>query len=496
MILASALLAGLIWASPVDVGAGSVDGWIELSYDPTTRDEAIWRLRSHLERAPDDERARHALARALAWSGHLDDALGHYDRLQMHAEGERAQQLQRERLEILAWKGETRTATRGYRALVDEDPQDVDARIGLARSLRWRGRPLAGRWHVRRAQDLDPGRADVREELAWSYAAVGLRHGAKRALGEGPPSDELGERLRRIGRSSTGAMVAASGNSFGIHRIAPRARTRIRLPFDLDLHLGAGATWLQQDTEEQTRGVAGAAFVAAVERLELRVGAGVHAATGYAAPDGHAVVTVHALDELHLSVGYRRHPLLESALPEAIDESAYHTAGVGGAQVLAEAIAVDLDRLDIGLDVLPAPWIYAYGRGTRLWVDDGNRGFTVSTGTGVDVFGYWARWPVRLFARWDIYMAGFDETSTAYFAPGFLDVHSVGPELRVSAWKLTASAAAGGTFPLVAFGARGYFAGGGLDLHWDRVSLGLRGDYRADAFYDQWRGWLSFDVAY
>ena len=42
-----------------------------------------------------------------------------------------------------------------------------------------------------------------------------------------------------------------------------------------------------------------------------------------------------------------------------------------------------------------------------LRVNDGNLGFTVSTGTGVNVIGWAKSFPIGLFARWDTYWMGF-----------------------------------------------------------------------------------------
>jgi hypothetical protein len=475
---------------------GATEGAVLLTYDPEQRGLGIVRLQERLGEHPEDRHARHALARALAWSGRHDEALAHYDQLLEDAPAAEARTLLLERLEVLTWKGETRQAMLGYRSMLATRPHDVDARLGLARALRWSGRPLAGRWHARKASRLAADERAAREELAWSYAAAGEPAAARRILGETPPSEELAHSLGALQTPRVGAAVPASGNSFDIQRVALRSAIRVPLPFDLGLEIGSGMTHVRQGDVHVNYGVAGVAMSAAIDRLELRAGAGAYGATDHHGVDGHARATVHVVDELQVGLGYRHRPFLENATPESTGEPTYHGAGVGPTQVLAETLDLQLDQITASLNALPRSWVYIYGEANYMWLRDGNRGFTVSTGLGANVLGYWKTWPVSLYGRWDAFMAGFDEVRTGYFAPGFLDVHSVGLDLRARLWKLELGANGGGTFPLFAQASSGWYGGGTIALGTDRISTVIRGDYRADAFFEQWRAWLMLDVSF
>ncbi len=468
---------------------------IELTLDPQGRAQGIAVLEARLVAFPEDRADRLALARALSWSNQHDQALTHYDRLLHGANEQDREALALERLQVLAWKGRHGKAIRGYRARLRRAPADVDARLGLARALRWSGRPLAARWQARQSLVRARERDDVREELAWSYAQVGQRAATGRVLQDIVPSRELRRHLSGLARPRLGTALTGSGNSFGIYRAAPRVRARIPLPGDVMLEAAAGATYLQQGATRQTYGVAGLAAGLAIDRVELAAGAGLYLGPYYRTLDAHARATIHVVDQLHLSFGFRRRPLLEAALPGSIDESGFHGAGVGGAQILKDALPRNVHQLGGTLNVLPGRWGYLYGDAHYLWLSDKNRGFTLSSGLGVDVLGFGRPLPVGLLARWDTYMVGYDTTRTAYFAPKFLDVHSVGPELRVRVWKVELGAAAGRTFPLIATGAKGWFAGGAFGLRTRRLTTALRGEYRADAYYEQWRMWLALDLA-
>jgi len=468
---------------------------ISLTYAEERRKDGISALELWLVAHPEDRAARLALARALSWSGSYDAALAHYDRLLPGADGAERRTLAIERAQVLAWKGRFRPALQGYRALLVQDPEDVDARLGLARTLRWIGRPLAARGHARRALARAPEREDAREELAWSYAQVGQRAATGRVLEEVTPSRELRRHLTLLAKSRLATAAAGSGNSFGIYRTAPRVRARILLPGDVTLEPSAGASYMQQGETSRAYGVAGVAASVAIDRVEVAVGAGIYAGSSYVAADAHARVAVQVADPLRLAVAYRRRPFVEAALPGAVDEAGFHGAGLGGAQLLDETAPLDVDQLSATINLTPGRWAYVYGDGTYVWVSDQNRGFAVSSGFGVDALGFGRTLPVGLLARWDTYLVGYDAARAAYYAPTLLDVHSVGPELRVRAWKIDLAAGGGATFPLVVTGAKGWFTGGALGLRTRRITAALRGDYRADAYFEQWRAWIALDIA-
>ena len=138
-----------------------------------------------------------------------------------------------------------------------------------------------------------------------------------------------------------------------------------------------------------------------------------------------------AHDELTITAGARHRPFIEVADPFTMDERAFHAAGIGGAQIIEQAVGLVVDEATLAFDTTPVRWLSFYGDGHAMRISDGDLGFMASTGAAIDTIGVFGKFPVSLYARWDTYLTGFRREQPAYYSPGFFDAHSVGPEVRV-----------------------------------------------------------------
>ncbi len=402
------------------------------------------------------------------------------------------------RPDALLAQGRLAEAEEGYRSWAERSPASVDAWLGLCRILRWTGRLIESREAAARAIALAPQRADAREELARTYAAEALPSEALSSL-PGAPPDDLRTDLRRLRDVTLVLSSAASDDSNGISRIAPRLVLEVPLPADARLVVGGGmsrvgwscTTCTNTDLGHQ---LAGISLQAPAERVGWSLTYVLHQGAGVVAHEGGAALHVQAADSLGVTLAVRHRPFLETADSLATDETAFHGAGAGGAlrPDLVEWLFVNEGRMS--LQLAPARSTYAYGEARVLHATDGNDGWSVASGLGVDLVGL-ARlgWPVQLYARWDAYFTGFAESRTTYFSPSFQDGQSPGLDLRVRFGDLLSAGVEGGrtfTFFTSAQGG-GWFGGGQVALRLSSASVALHGQVRDDPWYGSRRLWLS-----
>jgi len=130
--------------------------------------------------------------------------------------------------------------------LLRRDPSELVVRLGLARALRWSGRPLSARFHARKALARVPERDDACEELARSYAQVGQRAATGLILQETTPSRELGAAGGgTFPLIAQGARGWFAGRMFGLK--TRRLTTALRGEYRVDAYYEQWRLWLAVD---------------------------------------------------------------------------------------------------------------------------------------------------------------------------------------------------------------------------------------------------------
>jgi hypothetical protein len=282
-----------------------------------------------------------------------------------------------------------------------------------------------------------------------------------------------------------------SSDSLGIIRIGPRLVGRAALLKQLELSIGGGMTYATQGATVLEDPLGAARLRWLFGRFSIDGGLAVFGKpTLVLAPSFN--IAGNLLDGFRVVVGVHHRPFIEVADALATDEQAFHNAGVGGASDLAAASTLTLNELELLVNLAPWPWLYLYADGKGMSVSDGNHGFTVATGTGINLFGVFGWWsPLQLYARWDTYLVGFRASSAAYYSPSFFDGDGVGAELRwkvVNALELSAN---GGRTLSFATGGSGWFYGAGLDLRVGSFSLQARGAMRDEIYFVSRRVWVG-----
>ncbi len=399
------------------------------------------------------------------------------------------------RLDGLVAEGRIGEAEEGYRAWVERDPGSVDALLGLCRILRWTGRPLESRALASRAVALAPGRTDTREELARTYVAEALPEEANESLAGAAPQDVRSD-LSRLRRVSVVVSSAASDDTNGVGRVAPRIAVEVPLPSDVRLTVGAGMSALR--SPDVVHQLVGASVQVPFEHVTWKAAYVLHEGAGTLAHEGEAAVQVRPIDALGATLSVRRRPLIETADSLATDESAFHGAGAGGALDPAAAQWIFVDEARLALQIAPLRFMYAYGEGRAMLIDDGNHSWSVASGVGLDLIALAGmRAPMQLYARWDAYFTGFASPRTAYFSPASLDGQSPGLDLRVRfADAISAGVEVGRTFSLSGATGGGWFGGGQLAVQASTVSLALHGQIRDDPWYGSRRLWLAVRTSF
>lgn len=488
----SILLLLALTCTPVAAGAEGdpVAAAIQDTYQPETRARGIAALQDIVAASP-DPRARLALARALSWDGRQEEALVHYQALAADPPPGEETAVERERLQIVLWQGRLGAAEDGFERLVERAPREPAGWIGLAQARRWQGRPLAALEAAERAAVLAPEEPDARAELADAYLDLGMPYRAREALGAGA-DDERARRIARARRPVASASTSVAADSFGITRIAPRARVEATLPLDLHIAAGGGASDFRADAASLQYRIAAAEL--AVRRARVAVQGWFAAFQGeddLLLTAGGGSLRWRAGDRLSTTLRAHRRPLLEAGDPLATDERGFHGAGTGGASDLAAIARRGVDELALSFEAAPLPGAYLYAEGRGMLLTDDNRGLSLAAGTGIDLLrAVGLDTSVAAVARLDTYLVHFEQQNPSYFSPGRFDGHLASGLLR---WQ-------GGGFAIQAYGGRsfslgtsgvGWAAGGGLDWKGERWTVAARAERRDDLFYQVTRGWLG-----
>lgn len=463
---------------------------IPATYKPATRAAAIEILERGWMHAEDSQGARRALARGLSWEGRLDAALAHYDAL-VRALPEDVE-LALERLQVMMWMGNTRDAEAGYIALLARDPQNGSAHAGLARIRRWQGRPLAALHAARRAVAVAPRDATARQELALSYAQLGQPDAAHTALdGIAAKDVDTIRAIRRARQPTVAAAAVATTDSFGIDRISPRARASWAASPDVRLHVGGGSTHLRTAAEQLAHGVLAAGVSRPRAHYELAMTAAAYASPRTVMADLGASASVRPYDHIRVSLGGRRRPLLEPAEPLATDEGAFF-ASASGITMPGAVVGLYVDELRLSGNAAPARGSYAYVDARGLRVGDGNAGYVVASGLGLDLLAIDGhRGPLSLVARIDSFVTGFRETRAEYFSPASFHSELLGGQVAVRGAKIGVTAYGGINVSLGSSATMGWTAGGLLEIGGSDLRLQGRFERRDDLAYTAQRAWLA-----
>ena len=155
--LASVAVAIALGAGGAAAGEERVDPRVEqadgLLATEATYPEAIALYRAVLTDDPSRADVRLRLARVLAWSGALDDALRELDALV--AADPNDLELRVERGEVRSWQGSYDAALDDLTAVVAAEPRNARAHRGIARVHRWSGRARAASRAYARALELE-----------------------------------------------------------------------------------------------------------------------------------------------------------------------------------------------------------------------------------------------------------------------------------------------------------------------------------------------------
>jgi tetratricopeptide (TPR) repeat protein len=465
-----------------------VQAAIEQTHAPATRASGIATLARTWQQARDPAAARRALARALSWDGRLPEALAHFDAL---ARDSSDTELRLERLQVTAWAGQTSAAEDGYRALLVEQPDNATALAGLARMQRWQGRTLAALGSARRAVERHGGDGASREELGLAYAALGLPDAARTATAPiEKPSAELARAIADADRVAVAVATTASSDSFGVDRLAPRAKLAWTVSPDVRVQIGAGSAHLRTQTEALDYGLAGVRIAKAMPRVEIGIGAAAYAGKHMLLGEASAGCVLHLHDTFRVVLGARRRPLLEPGDPLATDESAFFAAGSGATMPLAVARR-GVDEARVSASLAPHRALYAYGDARAMKLSDGNRGYAVATGAGLDVLALAGASPrVGLVARLDSFATGFDHERPDYFSPARFHGELIAAQLKLALTPVVMSLH-GGLNVRLGSSAAGWTVGGTLDLRVGSITLQARGERRDDLAYSSTRAWLA-----
>lgn len=397
----------------------------------------------------------------------------------------------------LLWKGDLGAAERGFARVLAADDRNVDALLGLAQARRWSGRPLAARAAAARAVEIAPDRGDAREELAWAWADAG-RGASARAVFErtsAVPSPGLRARLAELSGLAIAVTSTAYEDSNGAMRLVSRASTTIPVR-DSALTLVAGGSRVSVGTEALERAVAGIALRVPVARAELMGAWAVHGGRDEAPLyEGQLGIRVALSDSARTGIAARRRPFVEVE-SLATDDAAYHAAGPFGALDPAYVARRGVDELRLSFQGAPFRGTYVYADARGFTLTDANRGWSTAAGAGLHVLAALGlRPPVDLVLRWDAYFTGVAERRPGYFSPSFLDGQSPGVELRARLGRALELAGEGGfTTSLVSDpGPGGWFAGGGITLRIESLTISGRGQIRNDPWYQSRRAILAVE---
>lgn len=288
--------------------------------------------------------------------------------------------------------------------------------------------------------------------------------------------------------------TAAFDDSTGVEAVNPRFVATFALPKEATLGLGVGMSRIGRSARTDADSTFGATVAAPWKRTRASLSYALHASGAGAHHEAEARIGVAVSPSFQLGLAARRRPFVDVAPALAVDDQLFHDAGPGGASDPRAASRLDVDELRVAASASPLRGTYAYAEARNLHVDDGNDGWTLSGGVGVNVTrALGARLPVDLAARWDLYAASFDAVAPTYYSPPSVASHTPGAEVRRRLGKLELAVEGGYTF--ASDGSRGWLAGALASLRAGRFSATLRGQLRDDPWYSSRRLWFAVERA-
>ena len=153
-------------ATSVGVELGNQYTWAEQP------DSAIAWYRRHIENHPADMDAHLGLARALSWGDQLDESLAHYRKI-LPDSGEREAEVRAGIARITAWKDQLARARVLYDQMLNDHPDNRDAKLGRAQVINWSGRHREAANMYRSMMDEMSGSHEVYGGLANAYRWMG-----------------------------------------------------------------------------------------------------------------------------------------------------------------------------------------------------------------------------------------------------------------------------------------------------------------------------------
>lgn len=430
-------------------------------------DESIDQYHRLLNDAPADRTLRLELARVFSWAGRYADSILHYD--QLIEETPEDKELPRERARVLSWAGSFDEAIEGYQALLtpaspmglkievaqvyswagryseaatlfnqvlEEDPYEKEALVGLARIHSWQGRHRQALEFYQRAL-LESNDAGTHAGMAQAYQRFDKWEAAEReyltALSLDPENKEALAGLEALD-IARGPILKLRGGRYedanGFTRSTYGFDGSHRGWDDLTLHGGA----IRNDYRDES-GQALSRYSLPLQ-LDLRFRLVHHLSAGY---------TFHRFEEENASAYFGRFKRewekgsagLSYSRYQIIDNIDHFVDHFYSTLTTIESI-----RLRISTQEIRAEGAYRFGRRwnisgslTRGSYSDGNDLWTASSRLTYTFLN-----SPYLAAYYNFFWTDYERESSLYFSPSRFDVHAVGGvlSLEVRSWAFTA----------------------------------------------------------
>jgi tetratricopeptide (TPR) repeat protein len=464
----------------------------QLTYAPETRSAGIDSLQQLMREWGDQDFLRLPLARALTWSGRLKEALEHYDLLVATCTGDTCADLEAEHGRVLLWSGQLEAAQRVFERILERAPDHVEAHVGLAQRQRWGARPLAALQHARSAVAIDPRSAEARRELAAAHEVMGLAWSARRELLKLEELQAGALEGAAPMRARTAFSPLLSRDSFGINRFTQRLLLETALPHDVRWSFAFGSEHLNQEDAGIQSWMTGSKLVWAFPRFTIAGTMALHVYEIANMVDAEVELVLRPLDGFKAAFRSRHRPFLDVAGPLDVDERAFYVAGSAGAQDIRGLENLAVDEIGMELQLSPSGWLYTYAQGRWLHIQDGNEGWSVASGFGLQPIRLLGRSsPLEVFLQFGSYMAGYGIPSAAYFSPSYFDAESGGLSLVVPIGQGVRFRTDGGVSFRIDTSTVGWYGGGSVELHSGIWRTSLRFERRDDLYFQWDRWWFS-----
>lgn len=113
-------------------------------------------LKKHLEYDPKDYKSTLLLARVLSWDGKYDESIIYYDTL-LHSDYPiDSLAITLESANVASWSGDLSAAFNRYKLVLREDPENVDALVGISKIYMWQGNSKMERQTYEKIIEVSP----------------------------------------------------------------------------------------------------------------------------------------------------------------------------------------------------------------------------------------------------------------------------------------------------------------------------------------------------